>query len=300
MSEIAKPFGALMVLAVAVTVSSSPQESGCVRAEKLVQQANRLAVSERGLIDRQQLYREAVELCPGHVEAQNGLGDTYERLERFDQALEAYRKAIEIKKDWALPYFGLGDVYRKLNKPDEALYWYEQGLGWDPDDQETQSAVRALRAADPPDIVIWRSIAPTLDVTRGPGVSESIAFDEKRLQFDFDRATLRPEAHAQIREIAFALTDRFSPTRSVGVLASAGSVLVEIAGHSDRRGTDEYNLDLAKRRAEAVVDELAKTFNIPRSRMRAMSYGRSRPLCGEDTEECHARNRRVELRRAVQ
>jgi len=104
-------------------------------------------------------------------------------------------------------------------------------------------------------------------------------------------------ARAQIREIALALWKELGATRSLGVLASAGPVVAEIVGHTDARGTVQYNLQLGNRRAEAVLDELAARYGIPRNRLRVRSDGASYPVCREDTEECHARNRRVEIRR---
>jgi len=55
-------------------------------------------------------------------------------------------------------------------------------------------------------------------------------------------------------------------------------------------------MELARRRAQAVAEELVSAFGIPRDRLQATTYGRSRPACSEETEACHARNRRVEIR----
>lgn len=271
------------------------QASDCVLANKVLAQAERESLDPAGLARRQDLYTQATTSCPSSAEAFNNLADTLERLGRFDEALAAYRTAIGLRGEWALPYFGLGDVYRRLDRLDEALYWYEKGLAFDPSDQEAQEFVRRERAKDPADIVRWQRIGPSIEATRGPGVMASVAFDEKRLPFDSDRATLRGDARAQIREIAFALRDRFSNTRGLGVVANVGPPILQVVGHADLRGSDAYNRELAQRRAQAVVDELVRTFAIPRSRLTATSYGRSRPICSDDTEACHARNRRVEI-----
>ena len=285
------------IVSLLLSTALQAQPNGCPAAAALIDKAGTVSDDPAGLTRRLALYKEAIGLCASSSDAFNNLGDTLERLARYDEALEAYRQAIAIRSDWPLPYFGVGDVYRKMNRPDDALYWYEKGLVLDPGDQRTREYVAALRAADPPGIVQWRTIAPVLDRTRGAGVLSSVALDEQRIPFDFNQTGLRSQAHAQIREIAFALKDRFAETRSLGVLASAGPVIAEIAGHTDRRGTDPFNLRLAQQRAQAVVDELVRGFGIPRARLRATSYGRSRPLCTEDTDACHARNRRVEIRR---
>jgi outer membrane protein OmpA-like peptidoglycan-associated protein len=280
-----------------VTLMAAQSGGDCADVSSLLASARRESEDRPGLERRLAMMRRAVARCSSSAELLNDLGDTLERLQRYDEALVQYRAAIELRGDWALPYFGMGDVYRRTGRKDEALFWYESGLALQPGEPETLDHVRQLRANDPPGLMSWRSIAPILDATRGPGVLQSLSLDEKRLPFDLDRATLRTDALTQIREIAFALRDRFSHSRGMGVLSSAGPVVLEVAGHADRQGSDTYNYDLARRRAEAVVDELVTRFAIPRARLRAVSYGRSRPLCTDDTSECHARNRRVEIRR---
>jgi peptidoglycan-associated lipoprotein len=71
---------------------------------------------------------------------------------------------------------------------------------------------------------------------------------------------------------------------------SAVKVLVE--GHCDDRGTNEYNLALADRRAKAVRDYLVALGTAP-ERVEMVSYGEEKPSCKEQTEECWAKNRRA-------
>jgi peptidoglycan-associated lipoprotein len=68
--------------------------------------------------------------------------------------------------------------------------------------------------------------------------------------------------------------------------------LVLIEGHTDERGTSEYNLSLGERRAAAAMSYLL-TRGVPARRMVAISYGEERPFCTEPSEGCWARNRRV-------
>jgi peptidoglycan-associated lipoprotein len=67
---------------------------------------------------------------------------------------------------------------------------------------------------------------------------------------------------------------------------------VLIEGHSDERGTTEYNFGLGDRRAAAAISYLLAR-GVPASRMVAISYGEERPQCTESTEACWARNRRA-------
>ena len=71
---------------------------------------------------------------------------------------------------------------------------------------------------------------------------------------------------------------------------SAATVMIE--GHTDERGTNEYNLALGDRRAKAVKDFIV-SLGVQSSRVETISYGEERPACNEETEECWARNRRA-------
>ena len=291
----------LIVFAGAALVEPSGQ-APCERARALVEQAHALGRSEAATTAdherRVALYREALAACPSDADAQNGLGDAYEALAELKAATDAYLKAIQLRSNSAYPYFGLGDVARTQGRADDALFWYRQGLRFAPDDEETLARVRELTKDDPPGVIGSRSIAPTLEANRGPGVMASVFFSERLIPFAFDSVDLQEGAHAQIREIAHAVYEVLGyGTRGPGVLISAGAPVIEVVGPTDTRGTDEYNHDLGLRRAQAVADELARSHRIPRERIRVTARGESQPVCTEDTETCHARNRRVEIKR---
>jgi OmpA-OmpF porin, OOP family len=69
---------------------------------------------------------------------------------------------------------------------------------------------------------------------------------------------------------------------------------IEIAGHTDSDGNKDANLDLSKRRAQAVVDYLIKA-GIDPQRLSAVGYGDTRPIASNDSEEGKAENRRIEF-----
>lgn len=81
--------------------------------------------------------------------------------------------------------------------------------------------------------------------------------------YDFDRATLRPESKAALDEMAQVLRDN-------------PNVTIEMASHTDRKGTDEYNNDLSARRAQSVIDYLIEVGIAP-DRLQSHGYGESRP-----------------------
>ena len=100
------------------------------------------------------------------------------------------------------------------------------------------------------------------------------------INFDLDSATLRADARPEIEEL-------------VSVLKADPKLRLSIEGHTDSTGTPAHNLDLSKRRAEAVMAQLAAAGIAP-SRMTAAGYGQSKPVAGNDSEIGRAQNRRVE------
>lgn len=101
------------------------------------------------------------------------------------------------------------------------------------------------------------------------------------LEFDYDKATIRPESMKAVREVAEAM--RNTP-----------SLRLEIRGHTDDRGGDDYNLKLSKDRAAAVADALVE-MGIDRSRLSVNGFGKSRPLVPNDSDENRKKNRRTEF-----
>lgn len=81
--------------------------------------------------------------------------------------------------------------------------------------------------------------------------------------YDYDKATLRPESTAALDSLAQLLRDN-------------PNITIEMASHTDRVGSDEYNIGLSQRRAASVVDYLIAA-GIPADRLQAQGYGRSRP-----------------------
>ena len=70
---------------------------------------------------------------------------------------------------------------------------------------------------------------------------------------------------------------------------------IKIEGNCDEFGTDEYNYALGLKRAKAVKDAIMAQ-GIDANRMTIVSFGESNPVCHEPTDECYARNRRVDIR----
>ena len=122
--------------------------------------------------------------------------------------------------------------------------------------------------------------------TIGPdGCPVPVSIDLKGVNFDFDRSTLRPDAVAILNE-------------AVEILKRYPDLRVEVAGHTDECGTDEYNQGLSERRARAVYDYMTSN-GIDAGRLSGPNgYGESRPLenLGDAFPGCKSEtNRRTEL-----
>jgi peptidoglycan-associated lipoprotein len=69
---------------------------------------------------------------------------------------------------------------------------------------------------------------------------------------------------------------------------------ITVEGHCDERGTDAYNMELGTKRAKVVKDFLQSS--LPKVKVKTMSYGKTKPLCSEDGEDCWGKNRRAEFK----
>jgi outer membrane protein OmpA-like peptidoglycan-associated protein len=103
----------------------------------------------------------------------------------------------------------------------------------------------------------------------------------KNIYFDFDKTTLKKESFVELDKVVDFL--RRNPT-----------VEIKIEGHTDSKGSDEYNLNLSQGRSQSVVDYLSSQ-GIDRSRLSAQGYGESKPIDTNDTDAGRANNRRVEF-----
>jgi outer membrane protein OmpA-like peptidoglycan-associated protein len=110
-----------------------------------------------------------------------------------------------------------------------------------------------------------------------------VVISDESLPFAFDESELSAEAKEQL--------DIFA-----GVLIEENDdVYIEIQGHTDNIGSEKYNLELGRDRAQSVLSYLHEQHELPLHRMDIYSYGESKPVAENDTAENRARNRRVML-----
>jgi peptidoglycan-associated lipoprotein len=104
----------------------------------------------------------------------------------------------------------------------------------------------------------------------------------RTIYFDFDKSDLRPDAREGLQANA-------------GYLKGNSSVQITIEGNCDERGSNEYNLALGKRRAEAAYKYLVD-LGVESSRMTTVSYGEEKPAAEGHNELAWAKNRRDEFK----
>ncbi|MBN1448984.1 MAG: OmpA family protein, partial [Bacteroidetes bacterium] len=127
-----------------------------------------------------------------------------------------------------------------------------------------------------------KNVDDLLDPNKRDRWGDLLAQRVNNIFFDFNKWDLKPASS-------------FELDRLVRFLESNPAIRIVIAAHTDDIGTDEYNLDLSKKRARSVVDYLVNK-GIESKRLESIGYGESRPEVPNNTEENRARNRRVEFR----
>lgn len=123
---------------------------------------------------------------------------------------------------------------------------------------------------------------PYTPIVKNPKGGESLA-----LYFEYDRAELHPRAQKQIEVIA-------------ALMKADPSKKLRIAGHTDEKGADDYNIGLSRTRAEAVKQQLV-ALGVPAAQVETSALGKAQPLSpnkksdGSDDPEGRSRNRRAEI-----
>jgi OOP family OmpA-OmpF porin len=157
---------------------------------------------------------------------------------------------------------------------------YEQAvpkLGWY---VITANAEGYLNATDSVSIDNAENTPVTKDIYLQP-IEVGVTVRLKNIYFAFDKTELKKESFVELNKV-------------VEFLNQNASVEIEISGHTDNKGSDEYNENLSQGRSQSVVNYLVSQ-GIDSGRLTAHGYGESKPIDTNDTEEGQANNRRVEF-----
>ena len=117
--------------------------------------------------------------------------------------------------------------------------------------------------------------------TRRTALGLVMNLDSDALEFDFDKAFLRPENRELLSRIA-------------GILLTSRDYAIYVYGHTDDVGSDHYNLELSERRAQSVRDYIVEV-GVDSALIETRGFGKTKPLAAGTSTEARARNRRVEI-----
>ena len=111
---------------------------------------------------------------------------------------------------------------------------------------------------------------------------------------ELHRRGFSADVYFQYDESSLSDETRDKLAKDADLLKSQPQFQLTVEGHCDERGTNEYNLALGERRANAVRDYIG-SLGVNPTRLRTISYGEERPVCTEHAESCWAQNRRAHL-----
>jgi len=130
----------------------------------------------------------------------------------------------------------------------------------------------------PPPPPVVQEMAP--EPAAAPAAEDPLAWAAglTDVHFDYDKSTIRKSEHGKL-------------DAAMNLLKADKKRKVVVEGHCDERGTAQYNLALGERRAKAVKRYLTD-LGVSASQIQTTSFGKERPLCTEQNEDCYQQNRR--------
>ncbi len=210
---------------------------------------------------------------------QGGAGVIFELSKQVDATLD-YRYLSSQKGKYDLD--GNGDTTVKMRYESQvamiSLRYYFDAPEPPPPPPPPEPPVVVVPPPPPPPPPCESDPAKTIDLA-GCKVGDTVIL--RGVNFDFDKATLTTNAKTLLDQVADALLARMD-------------IKVQIAGHTDNFGTDQYNQKLSEARAASVVEYLTGR-GIDGGRMTSIGYGESQPVADNGTDEGREQNRRVEL-----
>jgi outer membrane protein OmpA-like peptidoglycan-associated protein len=144
----------------------------------------------------------------------------------------------------------------------------------------TASAEGYLNGNDSVDVMSEELTPVIKDIFLQP-IEVGLTVRLKNIYFDFDKTTLKKESFVELNKV-------------VDFLKQNTHVEIEISGHTDSKGSDDYNLNLSQGRSQSVVDYIVSQ-GIDVYRLTAHGYGESKPIDTNDSDAGRANNRRVEF-----
>ena len=257
--------------------------------QQLFQQARQAENSNRKI----SLYEQAVSLCPSPV-AYLHLGNTQLLQQQYRPALDAFNNASSridasnpamMKLLWTIEAQKAQTLYYLGNIP-EALATINTAIERSAPDNQWMLPIRKMIDLDDRRQLltathIKRSLYTSRSYSSRFGVAVAI---DVFVLFDYNSDKLTAKGKQQANELADALKDALNDGE-----------IAEIIGHTDKRGSAAYNLQLSQRRALSVVNSIKRRYPQLSGRLRASGRGLTQLLYPGNSEEDHRLNRRVEV-----
>lgn len=146
----------------------------------------------------------------------------------------------------------------------------------------------------PPPATTQEVVQTPPPVTEDETEDPMLSVDMQVVNDELRRRGFSPDVFFEYDEISLSDETRDRLARNAELLKSQTQFQVTIEGHADERGTNEYNLALGERRANAVRDYLG-SLGVDGGRLRIITYGEERPVCTESSESCWSQNRRAHM-----
>lgn len=276
-----------IVLAAGLTWSLRSQAEARAELERTREQtaaqlesfAERVERAEQRAVDAEQRAREATdqaeraasEAVAAEERAQWAEEESKIAKQMRDTALQARSRAQQLAQE---------ERQRAEKALAEATKAYQASTAARRDAALARSETEELRARQEAELDRLESTLGEIAETRRTALGVVMNLG-RGVEFDLDRAELRPENRELLSRIA-------------GVLLTAGDYHIQVYGHTDDQGDADYNQQLSERRAQSVVDYLVNA-GIARRIITARGLGESQPLVQGTSEEARQRNRRVEI-----
>ena len=265
----------ILIISGIVGVAGADRSAG----QRLYEQA--LKTSD--VVERIALLKASLEEYK-HFDAFYALGLAYEQAGNTDRAVMVIREGIGITHDdqrAARGYIMIGNMYDKQKRPAEALQMLKKARELMPS-EKLQDAIQKQELHFVRTGVSASEIKRALVMSKGFRVEPRI---DLWVSFEFNSDALNTSGRIQAEALGKALSD------SVLFQDSKFSLV----GHTDRHGSDAYNLDLSHRRAESVKLFLVTHFQIAQNMLETVGKGKRELRSLEATAQADSLNRRVEV-----
>ena len=216
-----------------------------------------------------QAEENALEAARGRVQAEAAQAAAEETAEQAQEEAEKAKQETQLAQEEAQ----LAQEEARLGREEATLAREEAKLA-----REEEGRLRREREEE---LNRLHTALNQIVETRRTALGVVMNLGNDSMRFDFDKATLRPENRELLSKV-------------VGILLTARDYGIYVYGHTDDIGSEEYNLELSKRRAQAVRDYLVEDGITP-GIITTKGFGKSRPVVSGTSAMARAKNRRVEI-----